>query len=112
MVDASESLPLLLNQEETIYRTSDYLARMQRETTSVDASAFVHVDNRNGWSLPESSSKKQKSLSSFGVTATGSTLRNEACEPGQSRDSLTNSQFNKHWREKICQWAYHGKLTQ
>lgn len=59
---------------------------------------------------PESPSKKRKSLSSIEHN------QREIPPPGQANPETDddasvspNSQINKYWREKICEWAYQGK---
>jgi septum formation topological specificity factor MinE len=85
MVDASERLQVLLSQEASIYRTSDYLARMQLQAKMDDTSAN------------DSPSKKRKSI-------------DEDVQSSHSNGNGTSSTtINKHWREKICEWAYQGK---
>lgn len=104
MVDASERLQVLLKQEATIYVTSDYLSRMQ-STKPMDADDTVPSDE-DSESSPGSPNKKRKSLSCLEETIT-----NNPSPPGQtSADGSANSQINKHWREKICEWAYQGKF--
>jgi hypothetical protein len=111
MVDANERLQVLLTQEETIYRTSDYLTRMQHDFSAMDADATVPSDDNNELS-PGSPNKKRKSLTNSGDTSTGSSSPLQNGEAGhKSGDSNSNSQINKHWREKICEWAYQGKLA-
>ena len=103
MVDASERLQVLLRQEATIYMTSDYLSRMQKGRPQ-DAEQLVPSPEDNA-SSPGSPNKKRKSLSCHNETSPS-----DPTPPGQpSADGSSNSHINKHWREKICEWAYQGK---
>jgi hypothetical protein len=105
MVDASERLQVLLTQEDRIYRTKDYISRMQQCVDLMDADAPVSSDDG---SSPESPSKKRKSP----VSIPDNSPNRESLQPGaNSTDGSSNSQINKHWREKICEWAYQGKLN-
>ena len=105
MVDASERLQVLLRQEATIYMTSDYLSRMQKgKPQDVEQLEPSPEDNA---SSPGSPNKKRKSLSSH-----NGSCPSDPAPPGQSSaDGSSNSQINKHWREKICEWAYQGKYN-
>jgi hypothetical protein len=117
MVDASERLQVLLTQEATFYQTSDYLTRMQSEpeqsseptpmfsSSSSDTEATSPNKKRKSLlcanedmdSLDRSpeSPKAPKRINSGAVSTTSS--------------EGSSSQINKHWREKICEWAYQGK---
>jgi hypothetical protein len=96
MVDAVERLEVLLTQESSHYVTSDYLSRMQYQTS------FGNVDG--------TSSKKRKTLSGSedsnhepsAATGTGVAMNGGS-------DMSATSQINKQWRENICEWAYNGK---
>ena len=57
-------------------------------------------------SSPESPSKKRKSLASF---TEADAQYDDPPLPGNSDPSAT-TRINKHWREKICEWAYQGKF--
>jgi hypothetical protein len=109
MVDASERLQVLLTQEERIYKTSDYLTRLQ----GIEPCLVQSTSNPK--SSP-SSPKKRKSLDDDGMDGEDQEdSTDRECQaaatvtsaPGASEGS-SNSQINKHWREKICEWAYQG----
>lgn len=105
MVDAAERLQVLLKQEATIYRTSDYLTRIITEG-QMDARLPVSASSDDSASSPESPSKKRKSLDS-----STETNAHPVDPPFQGNtDPSASSCINKHWREKICEWAYQGKL--
>jgi hypothetical protein len=100
MVDACERLLVLLTQEERIYKTSDYLTRLQ----------VLELDESTPTSSP-SSPKKRKSLENHGMDEGDQEDSPERrCQTGASGSSegSSASQINKHWREKICEWAYQG----
>lgn len=110
MVDASERLQVLLDQEATKYVTKDYISRMQQCVISMDADAPVPSDDTDDFS-PESPSKKRKSpLSSPDDYSTNRESTQGQAAPGESSADGSSAQINKHWREKICEWAYQGKL--
>lgn len=93
MVDVSERLDVLLTQEECIYKTSDYLARLTRareteELKEKDAKLF----EEEAFSTPIS--KKRKCLSG------------KVLDCSFDDDSSSSDQLSMLWREKICQWAY------
>ncbi len=72
----------------------------------MDADDTAPSDEDSG-SSPGSSNKKRKSLS----TSINQVNPKDSAPSGQpSADGSSNSQINKHWREKICEWAYQGKL--
>ena len=96
MVDVSERLDVLLTQEECIYKTSDYLARLTRareteELKEKDAKLF----EEEAFSTPIP--KKRKCLSG------------KVLDCSFDDDSSSSDQLSMLWREKICQWAYEGK---
>lgn len=91
MVDASERLQVLLSQEANIYRTSDYLTRMQLQ-------AKMEV---GGESTNDSPSKKRKSID-------GDVIEQPSSSGASDGDGTSSTTINKHWREKICEWAYQG----
>lgn len=106
MVDASERLQVLLDQEATKYVTKDYISRMQQCVISMDADAPVPSDDTDDFS-PESPSKKRKSpLSSPDDYSTNRESTQGQAAPGESSADGSSAQINKHWREKICEWAY------
>ena len=101
MVDASERLQALLTQEDANYRTTDYLTRMQMGENPLEN------DNATPTKLDGSSpTKKRKSWSSLEDAA------QQGAESTCGSDGSSTSQINKHWREKICAWAYQGKYWQ
>lgn len=109
MVDASERLEVLLTQEEYIYKTADYLTKLQATEAGVVDATF---DPKSSPSSP----KKRKSLDDDGMDCEDqedSTDREfqaaaTATSTSGASESSSNSQMNKHWREKICEWAYQG----
>lgn len=102
MVDASERLQVLLSQEATIYRTADYLSRLQKDL-HFDVGVPSSDEADDAGSSPESPSKKRKSLDS------STDQREESPYRGHSEHSA-HSRMNEHWRDKICVWAYQGRL--
>lgn len=58
-------------------------------------------------SSPESPSKKRKSLDS---SRSSSIHHSDPPFRGYS-DPSANTHINKHWREKICEWAYQGTFS-
>jgi hypothetical protein len=110
MVDASERLQVLLTQEERIYKTSDYLTRLQSPNYDDCRSMFTPTSS-------PSSPKKRKSLDGGimdGEDQEESTERQchsaaAAATDCEGSEGSATSQINKHWREKICEWAYQGR---
>lgn len=100
MVDASERLQVLLSQEEVIYKTSDYLARMQSQQTS---------DATTSSSSSSNSPKKRKSCEDDQQRS--SAAAHAGAGDDGDEDGTSSSQINKHWREKICEWAYQGTFA-
>ena len=109
MVDAvtcTERLQVLLAQDATHYRTTDYLSRMQADRDAADQrdqDASLPGSKRrksttNTNDLPSSSNPDNNGESS---SSNGSSCNSSA--------SASSSHINKHWREKICEWAYQGK---
>lgn len=91
MVDATERLKVLLTQENDFYMTSDYLPRMQNLAKRNERPFGTSEDD----AIPPSPKKRKA----------------EDCkeeEPTRSEMAVSNT-INKHWREKICEWAYQGK---
>ena len=88
MVDATERLKVLLTQETDFYKTSDYLPRMQ---------SLAKRNERPFDDAIPPSPKKRKA---------------EGCkeeeEPTRAEMAVSTT-INKHWREKICEWAYQGE---
>jgi hypothetical protein len=116
MVDAAERLQVLLTQEATFYATSDYLGRMQAAPVAPLLVTPKNVSNAQEELQP--GSKKRKSLGSTehesGHSSDSSTMpgpgKRTHTETSQVQSSEgSSSQINKHWREKICEWAYQGK---
>jgi hypothetical protein len=150
MVDAGERLQVLLMQEATIYQTSDYLTRMQKDLeigsfdqVAADVAAALaekqqqKQQQRQQIQSSPSSPKKRKSwddLTSVEESLPGCASHKEQCRrtaattcassaastsagaveggsvPGDGSSAGSTSQINKHWREKICEWAYQGTL--
>ena len=124
MVDAGERLAVLLKQESTNYRTCDYLSRMQgllkAQETVVEAASEVGQECSSD---PSSSPKKRKSWGDLTSAETYDSEHTESCRrtasttcassAGASVGSSSSgaSQINKHWREKICEWAYQGTYS-
>jgi hypothetical protein len=110
MVDASERLQVLLTQEENIYKTSDYMTRMQMGSQLMKADRGALSTNGDESSPP--SAKKRKSWASLEEAAQQSSCHGTQTIDGESTcdsDGYSTSHINKHWREKICEWAYQGK---
>jgi hypothetical protein len=97
MVDATERLTVLLTQEKEFYGSSDYLARMQVmvQNSLRPSGEALDIDG----SAP--SPKKRKSEDGSHADAVSSS----------STDGSSASVINKHWREKICEWAYQGMFA-
>ena len=119
MVDASERLQVLLTQESTFYKTSDYLTRMQSDRLLEAKRDNATTRCSNAEASNPTSTKKRKSLlsaceddhSSDACTGSpGSPKRhNSGSSATSGSDGSSPSLINKHWREKICEWAYQGK---
>jgi hypothetical protein len=133
MVDATERLQVLRSQEEMIYKTSDYLARMQQQAqkqqVQMDMDRPAAAGNtpllestmeEQEASSSSSSPKKRKSWDKDGNEEPSMTGRSEqlrsndvdSATTNSSTDGSSSTQINKHWREKICEWAYQGTLQQ
>jgi hypothetical protein len=110
MLDASERLQVLLSQEEVVYKTSDYLAKMN---TQAQQQLNGACDTTRSISPSSSTSpKKRKSCDDGDVCADEQSPPSTRSSPGDDDDEGTSStQINKHWREKICEWAYQGKSS-
>lgn len=121
MVDAGERLQVLLRQEATNYLTCDYLSRMQglakAEETVIEAASTADHQSSSDPSSP----KKRKSwedLTSVNQTESqhteqcrrtaSTTCASSAGAASVGSSNSSTSQINKHWREKICEWAYQG----
>jgi hypothetical protein len=117
MVDAAERLQVLLTQEATFYATSDYLARMQEardvpllitpKNGSDDAEEDLQPGSKKRKSLGSTENESGHSSDSSTTPGPGKRTHTEP-SPGPSSEG-SSSQINKHWREKICEWAYQGK---
>lgn len=108
MVDAAERLQVLLTQEATVYRTSDYLTRMHIEchgtTANASQSSALHEDDAR-------SNKKRKSWSNvieMGADNVSPPQHMTGMVGGTTSERSSSTMINKHWREKICEWAYQG----
>jgi hypothetical protein len=100
-VDANERLQVLLSQEEAVYKTSDYLVRMNgKQQQSETGRSFSSPNTPN-------TPKKRKSCDDDLYAEEQSSLSN-APEGRVEDDGSASTQINKHWREKICEWAYQG----
>jgi hypothetical protein len=117
MVDASERLQVLLTQEATFYKTSDYLTRMQSEPEQSSEPTPMFSSSSSD-AEASSLNKKRKSLlctnedmndvdTSPESPKAPKRINSGAASTTSSEES--SSQINKHWREKICEWAYQGK---
>jgi hypothetical protein len=112
MVDASERLQVLLTQEENIYKTSDYMTRMKMGSQLMKTDRGAPSTTNGDESSPPSAKKKRKSWSSQEEAAQQSSCQGtQISDMGSTCDSdgYSTSHINKHWREKICEWAYQGK---
>lgn len=96
---------MLLTQEATIYRTSDYLARVHGNAT------FDAPPPEADGNAPDTPSKRRKASSNMTEDSgrDSSSLKQTFGEESSAADYSTASLINKHWREKICEWAYQGK---
>lgn len=103
MVDATERLQVLLSQEEAVYKTSDYLVRMnakqQQSETRRSSSTSPNAPN---------TPKKRKTCDDDLSREELSYAVSDAPEGRFEDDGSASTQINKHWREKICEWAYQG----
>jgi hypothetical protein len=97
MVDATERLTVLLKQEKQFYGTSDFLARMQvmAQNSLLPSGEALDADG----SAPPSPKKRKSEDGSNADAASSSSTDGSA------------SVINKHWREKICEWAYQGMFA-
>ena len=126
MVDAGERLQVLLRQEATNYQTCDYLSRMQglvkaqenfleavseagHESSSSDPSS---PKKRKSWEDLTSVSQSDASQHTEQCRRTASTTCASSAGGASVGSSSTTSQINKHWREKICEWAYQGTSSE
>eukprot|EP00934_Nitzschia_sp_Nitz4_P008900 Nitzschia sp. Nitz4//scaffold48_size128905//50884//51941//NITZ4_003594-RA/size128905-processed-gene-0.80-mRNA-1//1//CDS//3329552964//8890//frame0 len=89
MVDVVGQFQVLLRQEATFYKTTDYLSRLQ-ESGSADGSVAVEGSSKLGGEGMSSNSPKVCAGSEKQMGPSGS----------------SSPQMSKHWREKICEWAY------
>ena len=120
MVDAGERLQVLLRQEATNYQTCDYLSRMQGIAKAQETVIEV-ASTADQYSSDPSSPKKRKSWGDLTAAdndeshhaeqcrrTTSTTCASSAGGASVGSSSTSTSQINKHWREKICEWAYQG----
>ena len=98
MVDAIERLTVLLTQEDASYKTLDYLSRLRQVAKDDLAEEGELMDD--GRSSPPSPKKRKGDDGEY----TELTAEGERCR------GSSPSVINKHWREKICEWAYQGKI--
>lgn len=118
MVDAGERLQVLLAQEAANYQTCDYLSRMQGIAKAQETVMEV-ASTADQYSSDSSSPKKRKSWGDLTAAGNADSQHTEQCRrtasttcassAGGASDgssSTSTSQINKHWREKICEWAY------
>ena len=108
MVDASERLQVLLSQEEVIYKTSDYLARMQSQALQHDSRVMDTTISGSSSSSSSTSPKKRKSCDDDVCVGEQQPIARKDGSADDD-DGTSSTQINKHWREKICEWAYQGK---
>ncbi|CAJ1892866.1 unnamed protein product [Cylindrotheca closterium] len=94
MVDAVERLNVLLTQEDVSYRTLDYLGRLRHLANEELASAGEPMDSDA--SSPPSPKKRKGADGEY----------TEVNAQGERCRGPPTSVINKHWREKICEWAY------
>ena len=122
MVDnaaCTERLQVLLSQEANHYRTTDYLTRMQVDRENVGSSPSSNGEpvgaDGNNEALPDSKRRKSAAVANGDSPSSHAPSRNgdssTSSLAGQSIDgsAASASHINKHWREKICEWAYQGK---
>jgi hypothetical protein len=119
MVDASERLQVLLQQEST-YRTSDYLTRMQLQAATEEEELMDNPEENLQPQHQQPSGSKKRSTCSSSLPESpkppkrlnsGSEGCSGAAKNGSGASaSASSNQINKHWREKICEWAYQGKF--
>lgn len=117
MVDATERLQVILTQEATFYKTSDYLTRMQSEPEQSSEPTLIFSSSSSD-AEATSPNRKRKSLlctdeelHSFDGSPESPKAPKRINSGAASTTSSegSSSQINKHWREKICEWAYQGK---
>lgn len=131
-MDASERLQVLLSQEARVYGTTDYMARLQRKqeeeakpaadmaweayhsthpSSSGSASASSSASSpkkRKSWDEDEVEEEARGPAGHDGRVKNGGSTA--AAPGGTDGNSTTSTLINKHWREKICEWAYQGTL--
>src|SRR6056300_765322 len=98
MVDAIERLSVLLTQEDASYKTLDYLSRL-RQVAKDDLAEDGEL-MEDGRSSPPSPKKRKGDDGEY----------TELTADGEQCRGSSPSLINKHWREKICEWAYQGKI--
>mmetsp|Transcript_26188 Transcript_26188/g.46170 ORF Transcript_26188/g.46170 Transcript_26188/m.46170 type:complete len:150 (-) Transcript_26188:976-1425(-) len=117
MVDASERLQVLLSQEESIYKTTDYLARihaqMQQPAVALGTLDPAVASAAQARSVSSSSPKKRKSSwddedNSGEQSSPPAGQQCASADDAAGTEGSSSTQINKHWREKICEWAYQG----
>jgi len=115
MVDASERLQVLLSQEESIYKTTDYLARihaqMQQPAVALGTVDPAVASAAQARSVSSSSPKKRKSSwddedNSGEQSSPPAGQQCASADDAAGTEGSSSTQINKHWREKICEWAY------
>ena len=135
MVDGGERLQVLLTQEANNYQTCDYLSRMQglarAHEAAIEAAAAAEQQCSYSSTNPSepSSPKKRKSWDDLTSAEESESQHTEQCRRttattcasssgsgsvsvgSSSTTSTSTSQINKHWREKICEWAYQGTTS-
>jgi hypothetical protein len=123
MVDASERLQVLLTQEATFYKTSDYLStRMQSAPEQQSSKPTPMVSGSSSSSDAEATPPNKKRTFLLSTTTADmnylvddnssespKALNSGAASTTSSSEGGSLSLINKHWREKICSWAYQGK---
>jgi len=114
MVNAGERLQVLLTQEATHYQTCDYLSRM-RGLAKAQVVVIETAAAADQCSSEPSSPKKRKSWEDLNSVDQSKSQQTEHCRQEATTSagagsvvssSSSTSLINKHWREKICEWAY------
>ena len=116
MVDAMESLEALLRKERTWYTTCDYLGRMQQQqqdheqtkngdmqSTACSCSSSSELDHSENY--VSSNNRKRNKCSCVDNDRQCKRMKTSCTTQAPAKFGI-----NKHWREKICEWAFQGEI--
>ena len=108
LVDISQRLMAMRDQEANNYAVPDYLAaewQLKLKEAAEEAAVIMADGNANGAAAARNGSNST-ATATHGTTSGNRISPGAGSQAGSSSSTSNNTQINELWREKICEWCY------